>query len=143
MKFIEILNAQPDLKHLNPATEVEIQQAEQALMIMFSNEYKEYLLTLGVATAGSHEFTGICGSPRLNVVDVTLKERELCGHDCDEMYVVEQEGIDNIVAWQTSNGRVYRTVPGDNPKLIALSLVEYLQNDSEALRFLGRKQKKT
>lgn len=125
MKFIEILNAQPDLKHLNPATEVEIQQAEQALMIMFSNEYKEYLLTLGVATAGSHEFTGLCSSPRLNVVDVTLKERELHGHDCDKMYVVEQEGIDNIVVWQASDGKVYRSAPWTAPQLIALSLAEY------------------
>ena len=129
MTFCELLNTRSDLLHLAAATQEEIQQAEQALGVSFSDEYKKYLLSLGVATVGSHEFTGICVSPRLNVVDVTLKERELCGHDCDEMYVVEQEGIDNIVVWQASDGKVYRTVPGNMPVFVAASLAEYLLSE--------------
>ena len=129
MTFCELLNTRSDLLHLAAATQENVIKAEQALGVSFSDEYKEYLLSLGVATVGSHEFTGICGSPRLNVVDVTLQERELCGHDCDEMYVVEQEGIDNLVIWQARDGRVYQTIPGSELELIALSLVAYLQND--------------
>jgi hypothetical protein len=128
MKFSDLLKAQPDLRHLKPATQEEIQQAEQVLMVSFSDEYKEYLLTLGVAAVGSHEFAGICSSPRLNVVDATLRERELQGHDCDTMYVVEQEGIDHIVIWQDVNGKVYKTIPGVQPLPIALSLADRLSS---------------
>ena len=129
MKFSDLLKAQPDLRHLKPATQEEIQQAEQVLMVSFSDEYKEYLLSLGVAAVGAHEFTGICGSARLNVVDVTLKERELYNHEYDAMYVVEQEGIDNIVIWQATDGRVYRSCPGLQLEFIASSLAEYLLSE--------------
>ena len=130
MSFFELLKSSPDLLHLVAATQEDVIKAEQALGVSFSDEYKEYLLSLGVAAVGSHEFTGICGSPRLNVVDVTLKERELRGHDCDEMYVVDQESIDNIVIWQAGDGKVSRTVPGGRPELIAQSLFDYLSFDS-------------
>lgn len=129
MSFYEFLKSSSDLLHLAAATLEEVQQAELALGVSFSDEYKEYLLSLGVAAVGAHEFTGICGSSRLNVVDVTLKERELCGHDCDEMYVVEQEGIDNIVVWQASDRKVYWTVPGNMPVFVAASLAEYLLSE--------------
>ncbi len=129
MNFNEYLLTIPDMLHLQAASESKVQEAEQALVVSFATEYKEYLLSFGVAIAGSHEFTGICDSPRLNVVDVTKKQRKYYGHGCDAMYVVEQENIDNIVIWQNHDGQVFRSFPGVQPELIAPSLVDYLSSE--------------
>lgn len=127
--FTAYLNSIPSLMHLTPASKEDISNAENKLGVVFSNEYKDYLLTFGVATFDCHEFTGICQSPRLNVVDVSLDERQLCEHSCDSMYVVEQLHIDGIVIWQAQDGSVYQTMLGLSPIRIASSIVDYLQAD--------------
>lgn len=129
ISFTEYLRSIPSLLHLTAASGEEISDAEKKLGVVFSNEYKDYLRAFGVATVGYHEFTGICRSPRLHVVDVTLKERQFCGHSGDSMYVVEQLHIDGVVIWQAQDGSVYQTIPGLSPIKIASSIVDYLQED--------------
>ena len=129
--FTAYLKSIPSLMHLTPASKEDISNAENKLGVVFSNEYKDYLLTFGVATFDCHEFTGICQSPRLNVVDVSLDERQLCEHSCDSMYVVEQLNIDGVVIWQTRDGSIYQTISGSTPIKIASCLIEYLQIDSD------------
>lgn len=129
MDYCAILKSFPDMLHLEPATEESVKSAEEKLGVSFSPEYRRYLLVLGTATAGSHEFTGICVSPRLNVVDVTLKERQRYNHECDSMYVVEQLHIDNMVIWQSQDGKVYQSMPGSHVVEIASSLAEYLGSE--------------
>lgn len=129
MGFCDILKASPDMLHLEPATEESVKLAEVKLDVSFSPEYRRYLLVLGTATAGTHEFTGICMSPRLNVVDVTLKERQKYNHECDLMYVVEQLHIDDMVIWQSQDGKVYQSMPGSHVVEIAPSLADYLESE--------------
>ena len=129
MGFCDILKASPDMLHLEPATEESIKLAEVKLGVSFSPEYRRYLLVLGTATAGTHEFTGICMSPRLNVVDVTLKERQRYNHEYDLLYVVEQLHIDDMVIWQSQDGKVYQSMPGAHAVEIAPSLAEYLGSE--------------
>ena len=131
MDFCELLKASPDLHHLSPASEEEIRDAEQELGVDFAEEYKEYLRCFGTAIIEDHEFCGICQSPRLNVVDVTLHEREvLANHKCDFMYVVEKLGIDDLSIWQDSKGVVYCSSPQTQVKKIAESLYNYLYNEN-------------
>lgn len=108
------------------ATPSEVSQAEQALHLAFSPEYREYLSAYGVASADGHEFTGICASPRLNVVNVTREERETNPGVPDDWYVVEQAHIDGIVIWQSEKGEVYQTQPGAEPFRLCASLAEYI-----------------
>ena len=129
MTFIEQLKLSPDMHHLEPATEESVQSAEKKLGVCFSPDYRTYILALGVAAVGDHEFTGICASSRLNVTDVTLHERQKCPHECDAMYVVERLHIDHIVIWQDHDGLLYQSMPGSPLKKIASSLTEYLTTD--------------
>ena len=132
MDFCELLKASPDLHYLSPASEEEIRDAEQELGVDFAEEYKLYLRTFGVAVIEDHEFCGICQSPRLNVVDVTLHEREvLANHECESMYVVEKIGIDDLSIWQDSRGVVYCASPQTQVKRIAESLFNYLYDNTQ------------
>ena len=70
--------------------------------------------------------TGLSKSARLNVVDVTAAQREWTP-EASSWYVVEETYIDGIVIWQSSEGAVYRTVPGVRARKIFDSLTEYIK----------------
>lgn len=103
----------------------QIKEAEKDLKLKFSDEYKDYLEAFGAASVIGHELTGMCKASRLNVVDVTNKER---GYNDvpEDLYVIEQLNIDGIVIWQNQSGIIYQTCPNGRPKKIANSIVEYL-----------------
>ena len=117
-------------KHINyilsGATKEQIEQAEKALDLRFTNEYRDYLITFGVISFGGHEFTGFCASSRLNVVDVTISERINNPTVPMNYYVVEQANIDGIVVWQSHIGEVYQTAPNMQPFKLCNSLCEYI-----------------
>lgn len=113
------------------ATAEMIEEAELKLGCRFSEEYKEYLSEFGEVKYYGHELTGILSSKRLHVVDVTLEERELNPSVPENLYVVEQAGIDGIVVWQSSTGEIYSTAPNGQPKKIAKSLNEYINSENE------------
>lgn len=127
MKFVEILLKEPSTRSLQPVSDVDICAAERKINTRFSFEYKEYLSAFGTASTCKHEFTGLCDSTRLNVIDVTLLERKKHIDGCDSLYVVESLYIDKIVIWQDSLGKVYKTVGNSQPVVICQSLIEYIQ----------------
>jgi len=116
----------PSFRALTGATDEQIENAETALSVQFSDEYCEYISAYGIATIFGHEFTGICDFPRLNVVDVTSFERNRTPTARAEWYVIEQANIDGIVIWQSSNGEVYQTIPNTDSIKLCDSLCEYL-----------------
>ena len=120
------LKSFPDLLSLTPAQESEISKAETMLSLSFAPEYRQYLSEFGAAVVKSHELTGLLKSDRLNVVNVTKREREINPQVPHSMYVIENAAIDSIIIWQDTNGEVYQSSPNSAPKLIAASLVEYL-----------------
>ena len=124
--IISVLREMPYFVSLNGANDEEIKNIEKKLDLRFSYEYYTYLKEFGVASAGNHEFTGICNSPRLNVVDVTISERENNQDVPSDWYVIEQANIDGIVIWQNSKGEVYQTQPYCDSIKIANSIVEYI-----------------
>ena len=78
--------------------------------------------------ANGIELTGIVKSQYRNVVAVTQEERILNPKVPNSMYVVENTCVDGIVIWQDSEGYIYKTQPNLEPKKIADSLAEYVQN---------------
>jgi len=104
----------------------QISDAENALELRFADDYREYLIAFGIASSDGHEFTGICNSKRMNVVDVTLAEKSITPGIPNDWYVLEEAGFDGIVIWQSSTGEVYQTRPGREAIKIAGSICVYL-----------------
>ncbi len=108
--------------------EQKILEAEHSLNIRFSEDYRQYLLTAGVASVYGHEFTGITKSAHLNVVDVTKREREYNPQISNNLYVVEETGNDGEVIWQSESGEVYRSYPNGKIEQISDSLYKYFED---------------
>lgn len=104
----------------------EIRKAEKSLNVVFSQEYVDYVAEYGFITCRGHELTGICQAKRLNVVDVTIEERENKPGIPQNLYVIEQTHIDDIVIWQNASGTIFQTDGESVPRVIAKSLKEYL-----------------
>ncbi len=104
----------------------EVGSAEKRLGLKFSDEYKQYLLTVSVASADGYEFTGITPIERINVVSVTEYERKNNPAVPGDLYVIEQADIDDIVIWQSETGEIYQTVPNASPVRLCGSLSEYI-----------------
>lgn len=126
MSIVNKLKNKPSFLSYVKATSEDIYFSEKELSLMFSEEYNQYLMEFGFATYEGHELTGICKSKRLNVVDVTKANRELFNDIPDDWYVIEEAHIDGIVIWQSTDGKIYQTMPGREPIMIAESLAEYI-----------------
>lgn len=124
--IIRKMRSLPAFRALDDASTDQIEQAEKALSLCFADDYRKYLLTFGVVSSGEHEFTGICSSKRLNVVDVTLFERNITPDIPQDWYVLEEANIDGIVVWQSSTGEVFQTRPNSKPVKLADSICEFL-----------------
>lgn len=127
-KFADKLALMPSFRKRKAASNEQIQTTEESLGLEFAKEYKEYLAEYGVASIYGHEFTGICGSERLNVVTVTQEEWGNNYRIPKELYVVEQTEVDGIVIWQSRSGLVYQSRPNMKPVKICDSLHEYIEN---------------
>jgi len=112
------------------ASDKQTKEAEQALSLRFAEEYAQYVIAYGYASFLGHELTGVCKFPRLNVVDVTVSQREVNPAVPSDWYVVEEANIDSIVVWQSSAGEVWQTTPGFRPTKLCDSLCEYLDHIS-------------
>lgn len=127
MNIIFMLKEQAGFVSLKGVGLQDVQNAEKILGLKFSQEYREYVQEFGAASFRGHELTGICNIPYLNVVDVTMTDRELMQNIDPSWYVIEEAHIDGIVIWQDSVGYVYQTSPSGLPVKIADSLLEYIR----------------
>lgn len=124
--FIKKIKLMPNFISGNGVESFQIVEAENILNLKFSDEYKHYLSSMGVASADGHEFTGITPIERLNVVNVTLDERKNYPQIPTNLYVIEQTNIDGIVVWQSKTGEVYQTAPNSEPTKLCDSFSEYI-----------------
>lgn len=124
-QFVNKLKKFDDFIELGGVSQDEINRTENILGVKFAEEYIEYLLECGVASADGHEFTGICKSKRLNVVDVTKEELAKVEDFPEGAYVVEQAHIDGVVIWQIQDGTIYMS---QNKKVqwVSNSLYDYI-----------------
>ena len=125
--IIEILKNAPDYIGGTGRIDAEIESAELQLNVKFAPDYRCYLKEIGMACFDGHELTGICKASRLNVVDVTLTQRQLVS-ETSFWYVIEEASIDGIVIWQTPSGHIYQTAPGMKAKKLCDSLADYVSD---------------
>lgn len=126
MTIIECISNSRNVSHAQGAKKDAIEAAEKKLNLHFAEEYRKYVSTYGVISAKGTELTGIIDSPRLNVADVTLKERKLNADFPLDMYVIENVAIDGILMLQKSDGGIYELHPNSKPVKQYNSLAEYL-----------------
>lgn len=126
MTIIECISNLKNVCHGQGAEKEAVAAAEKKLNLHFADEYREYVSTYGVISAKGIELTGIIDSKRLNVADVTLKERELYTDFPLDMYVIENVAIDGILMLQKSDGGIYELRPNAKPVKRYDSLAEYL-----------------
>ena len=77
MKLIEEIREIGKLYHAQGCDESQIKKAEKDLNMEFPNEYKEYLKEYGAISFFGTEWTGLNVEDYIDVVRVTVKEREL------------------------------------------------------------------
>lgn len=124
-KIVEQLRKKRDLISGESVSGFAVDDAENRLGLKFAEEYREYIKEFGFVCYDGHELTGVCKAKRLNVVNVTEKEREYVKNVPTDAYVIEQTHIDGIVIWQTTDGDVYQS-QGNSFKKINNSLAEYV-----------------
>lgn len=128
-KIISELENMPNFRMIGGVSTDVIKASERELGLIFSNEYRLYLEKYGVVSFSGHEITGICNSPRLNVVTVTKEEHVYNPEVPADLYAVERADIDDVVYWQSASGEIYQSLPGAKTIKIADSLMEYLLSD--------------
>lgn len=124
--IISKLSMLPDFHALAGASEEQVAHAEHALSLRFADDYRQYVRAFGVVSAAGHELTGVCAFERLNVVDVTMAQRNIFPALPRDWYVLEEANIDGIVLWQNGAGEIFQTQAGAAPIKIASSICEYL-----------------
>ena len=128
MNILEIIKSLKDVRSLGGANETQILEAESLIGLEFSDEFKEYVKEYGAVFAHGLELLGVSRSKRLDAASVTLEERELNENFPNDMYVVENLGIDGILILQNEKGEVFEIFTNTKPKKIYNSLVDYLLN---------------
>lgn len=124
--IVETIQSLPNMISFKPATNREIMNAEIELRVSFAEEYKSYLLAFGAIVATGIELTGIAKAKHRDVILVTKQEWDMNVNVPHTMYVIENTGIDGIIIWQSSEGKIYRTTTGSQPVQIAESMNEYI-----------------
>ena len=128
MNILEIVKNLKGLRSLGGVNETQILDAESLVGIKFADEFKEYAKEYGAISAYGLELCGVCNSKRLDAASVTLEERALNKNFPNDMYVVENLGIDGILIMQNERGEVFEIYPNAKPKKIYNSLADYLLN---------------
>lgn len=126
-RIIEVIESLDDMRFLTPADEGKVSEAEETLGLKFAEEYREYVKKYGVVSAAEVELTGVTEAKRLDVVAVTERERELTEDFPEDMYVVENVGIDGILILQNGKGEIFYIAPGVKAEKVADSLAEYIE----------------
>lgn len=124
--IIKVIDNLTGMRHLSAAEKIDIITAEADLELNFAEDYKKYVSTYGLITANGIEITGVCKSPRLNVVNATLQEREMNPDIPGDMYVIESTGFEGMIILQDADGFIYSVVPNRKPEKIFDSLADYL-----------------
>lgn len=126
--IIEILSQKEMFISSGKVKEELVKEAESKLGLNFSKEYRKYLCSFGTASYYGHELTGISDiDSSINVVDVTLSERNFFTNIPNTWYVIEQIHMDGIVIWQDEQGNIFRTMPNKTAIKIFDSLVAYIE----------------
>lgn len=124
--IIEILQSKPLFFSFGKLKHVDIEVYEKLIGLKFAPDYYEYVQTFGCVSYFGHELTGVCSDVHLDVANVTKLNKEFITVPSD-WYVIEETHFDNIVFWQSTNGKIYKSQGNGNIKHAYNSLSEYLE----------------
>lgn len=116
----------PNLYHATGCTTRQLKEAQNELGIEFPEEYIDYVKEYGAISFYGTEWTGLNVDGYLNVVEVTKQERELNSAFPADCFVVENQGIEGLIAISDGKGCIY-SLQYDKKELLCESLVEYLE----------------
>lgn len=125
--IIEVIENLQGLRSLPPMSEKDIENAEKTLGLRFADEYRNYTKKFGAISANGIEITGVVSAPRLNVVNVTTSEKHLNDNIPDDMYVIENTGIEGVLMLQNDKGEIFSIAPNSKPEKKFNSLAKYLK----------------
>ncbi len=128
--IVGIIQSYNDYIGREGVTEEKINEAEKELKLKFADEYRTYLLNLGIAYANGHEFTGITELEELSVVAQTLRARMRNPKLPSDIYVIENLGIDDLLIWQNEKGELFQTAYDGLPVKIDVSLEDYIKESN-------------
>lgn len=114
------------LHSLPPLNEQAIDNAEKQLGLHFADDYRIYTKNFGAISANGIELTGVVNAPRLNVINATTSEKSLNNNIPNDMYVIENTGIEGIIMLQNDKGEIFSIAPNSTPEKQFDSLAEYL-----------------
>ena len=123
--IVDKLKSVPDLLHLNGCVTSQIRDAQQALGIVFPEEYVEYVKEFGAVSFYGAEWTGLNVSGSLNVVTATMQERRLDSSFPNDVFLLENIGVDGLMIVMGEDGKIYSFQHGKKAFLYN-SLCEYL-----------------
>lgn len=126
MDIIQALRWKENLLNGDGVEESAVVAAERELDLKFAADYRAYLLKMTIAAYDGHEFTGLSKAIRTNVVAVTKQKWSECSKVPKSWYVIEDTNIDQIVIWQSHDGKVYETVGVSEPVCVADTMVEFV-----------------
>ena len=132
--IIEVIKSKKLLNSLGSSNMLKIKKAERKLKLKFSEDYIKYLLEFGAVAYYGTELSGLLSKKEerehlyFNVVRETLEEKEYDDTVPENMYIVEDLGVDGALAWQDETGAVYYKYRFDvNLQKAADSLAEYFE----------------
>lgn len=105
--IVEKMKKIPDLSAIKGCSVKQIKDAQNALNIIFPDEYIEYVKAFGCIDFGSTEWTGLNIKGRLNTVDATRQEMSVNPDFPKGFFVLENLGIDAKMAIVNQKGEVY------------------------------------
>lgn len=126
-EIVELIKSIPDVAYIEGCTDEQIAEAEKELGLKFPQEYIDYVKEFGCVDFFGHEFTGLNVTGRLNVVQATIKEKKVNEYFRDDLFVLENVGIDAVVICLNIDNTVFR-VCYEQIEKIAGSLSEYVND---------------
>lgn len=107
-----------------------VEKAEKELGLSFAEDYRALALEYGAISYRGHNLSGLSPYPGNDVVTLTKEHRAFFSEVPGDFYVLEEAHLDGMVIWQDSDGKIYLTQPGAEPKQVCDCLYDYIAQES-------------
>jgi len=126
MNFLEAIR-ESDAETFASVDEQEIIQAEETLGMRFPETYRAIVHEFGSLEIGSDEIFGLGVQGYLNVVETTMKEREMAEGKLDKYIVLQNIGIEGILIVVDNQDNVYEYRLGEFQDMLS-STADYIKS---------------
>ncbi|WP_337874145.1 SMI1/KNR4 family protein [Exiguobacterium sp.] len=116
-----------DAETFSGVNEEEVREAEKQVGMAFPETYREIVKEFGSLEIGSDEIFGLGVDGYLNVVETTLKEREIAEGKLDGYLVLQNLGTEGILIVVDEQDRVFEYQLGEFRNLLS-STAEYIKS---------------